>query len=139
MIKRRWSQLAICGGKPAFARAVHVGRPNIGDRDRLLQRFNDILDRRTFSDELVKALRAENVLARRYFFPGCHRMMPNDSQYHQASDFLTNTEHVAERVMTLPTGTGVSEDDIDIISDLIRLMIEHGPAVHGQFSGRASI
>ena len=28
-------------------------------------------------DEIVQALHAENVLARRYFYPGCHRMAPN--------------------------------------------------------------
>jgi len=27
-------------------------------------------------DEILAALRAENVLARRYFYPGCHRMAP---------------------------------------------------------------
>ena len=29
-------QMAIFGGEPAFAETLHVGRPNIGDRDRLL-------------------------------------------------------------------------------------------------------
>src|SRR5438309_6648818 len=37
--------LAIFGGTPSFAENLHVGRPNIGDRGRLLGRVNDILDR----------------------------------------------------------------------------------------------
>lgn len=45
-MKRHLDDLAIFGGKPAFADSLHVGRPNIGDRARLLERINDMLDRR---------------------------------------------------------------------------------------------
>ena len=45
-MKQRLTDLAIFGGKPAFDETLHVGRPNIGDRQRLLERLNDILDRR---------------------------------------------------------------------------------------------
>jgi dTDP-4-amino-4,6-dideoxygalactose transaminase len=38
--------LAIFSGSPAFSEEVHVGRPNIGDRERLLDRIKDLLDRR---------------------------------------------------------------------------------------------
>src|SRR5579864_7053352 len=37
--------LAIFGKPPAFANKIHVGRPNIGSRDHLLARINDMLDR----------------------------------------------------------------------------------------------
>src|SRR5512141_2846582 len=39
-------QLAIFSGTPAFEEKLHVGRPNLGNRDRLLARFTDLLDRR---------------------------------------------------------------------------------------------
>ena len=42
--------LAILGGHPAFREPLHVGRPNIGDRSRLLARINDLLDRRWLSN-----------------------------------------------------------------------------------------
>lgn len=42
--------LAIFGGAPAFDEKLHVGRPNIGDRKRLLERINDLLDRRWLSN-----------------------------------------------------------------------------------------
>ena len=45
-MKRALDDLAIFGGAPAFAELLHVGRPNIGDRARLLERINDLLDRR---------------------------------------------------------------------------------------------
>ena len=38
------NKLAILGGAPAFADKIHVGRPNIGDRARLFERVNTILD-----------------------------------------------------------------------------------------------
>ena len=45
-MKTSLDQLAIFGGAPEFTEALHVGRPNIGNRENLFARFNDILDRR---------------------------------------------------------------------------------------------
>src|SRR5581483_1814266 len=45
-VKHTLADLAIAGGPPAYADPLHVGRPNIGDRERLLARINDALDRR---------------------------------------------------------------------------------------------
>ena len=42
--------LAILGGTPAFAEPLHVGRPNIGDRDRMLGLVGEMFDRRWFSN-----------------------------------------------------------------------------------------
>ena len=44
--KTTLEDLAVFGASPAFAEPLHVGRPNIGDRERLLERINDALDRR---------------------------------------------------------------------------------------------
>jgi hypothetical protein len=44
-MKSKLDDLAIFGGFPAFPEKLHVGRPNIGDRQRLLERINDMLDR----------------------------------------------------------------------------------------------
>ena len=46
MKKSNLEKLAIFGGKPTFNEPLHVGGPNIGDRASLLQRINDMLDRR---------------------------------------------------------------------------------------------
>ena len=46
LIKSCSDDLAIFGGAPAFDEKLHVGRPNIGDRQRLLGRINDLLDRK---------------------------------------------------------------------------------------------
>ena len=47
-------------------------------------------------DELLKVLHAENVLGRRYFWPGCHKMEPYRSYFPHAGLLLPHTEAVAE-------------------------------------------
>ena len=44
-------ELAIFGGVPAFAEMLHVGRPNIGNGQRLLERIGGILDRRWLTND----------------------------------------------------------------------------------------
>ena len=39
-------RLALLGGAPTFSEALHVGRPNIGDREKFKARVSDILDER---------------------------------------------------------------------------------------------
>ena len=46
-------------------------------------------------DELISALRLENVYARRYFYPGCHRMQPYAGLNPRAGYTLPVTEAVA--------------------------------------------
>ena len=74
-------------------------------------------------DQLIAALHAENVLARKYFWPGCHRMKPYRELYPHAGLVLTNTEAVADRVIVLPTGTMVSPSEIGTIAAIVRQAI----------------
>src|ERR671921_40561 len=80
-------------------------------------------------DALQKVLWAENVLARRYFYPGCHRMEPYRSCFPYAGERLPNTERLSRRVLSLPTGTGITADQIAEICRIIRLAAAHGPEV----------
>jgi dTDP-4-amino-4,6-dideoxygalactose transaminase len=80
-------------------------------------------------DELQKVLHAENVLARRYFYPGCHRMEPYRSYFPHAHLLLPVTEEVAKRVLVLPTGTSVSQDQISIICSIIYTAVTYAPQV----------
>ena len=43
--------LGLFTGIPAFSEALHIGRPNIGDRERILQRVSEMLDRRWFTND----------------------------------------------------------------------------------------
>ena len=74
-------------------------------------------------DLLIKILHAENVIARRYFYPGCHRMEPYRSYFPHAGLLLPETERLAQRVLILPTGTAISEDDISKICQIIQIVV----------------
>jgi dTDP-4-amino-4,6-dideoxygalactose transaminase len=76
-------------------------------------------------NQLLSVLHAENVLARRYFYPGVHRMEPYRSLFPHAGSFLPHTEAVAGRVLHLPTGTGVNATGIGKICAIIRSAVEH--------------
>lgn len=74
-------------------------------------------------DQLVKILHAENVLARRYFYPGCHQMEPYRSYYPHAGLLLPETEKLTQRVMSLPTGTAVDETAVETICGILEVAI----------------
>jgi dTDP-4-amino-4,6-dideoxygalactose transaminase len=80
-------------------------------------------------DELLAVLAEENVLARKYFWPGCHRMEPYKSLYPDAQRFLPQTEHIAAQVMTLPTGQTITSEVIREICDIITIAFENAAEV----------
>jgi dTDP-4-amino-4,6-dideoxygalactose transaminase len=80
-------------------------------------------------DELLAVLHAENVLARRYFYPGVHRMEPYCSSFPESGLGLPETEALASRVLVLPTGTAVKPADIGKICAIVRFAIEHGAEI----------
>ena len=83
-------------------------------------------------DHLHRLLTAERVLARRYFYPGCHRCEPYRSQFSNVGQRLGSTEFVASRVLCLPTGTAVSDNDIAAICALIRFCVANSYQVSGR-------
>jgi dTDP-4-amino-4,6-dideoxygalactose transaminase len=89
-------------------------------------------------DELVQLLSAENVLARRYFFPGCHRMQPYRSYFPHANLLLPETERLAQRVLSLPNGTSVGGEEIEIVCGLIRFALEHSAEIRASLRQRGA-
>ena len=75
-------------------------------------------------DAVVAALQAEGVLARKYFWPGCHRMEPYASLQPHAGLVLPMTDRVSGRVVVLPNGGGVGPDEVALIAAVIRTVIE---------------
>ena len=71
-------------------------------------------------DEIVEALHAENIIARKYFWPGCHKMEPYRSLQPNAGLLLPETERVAARVIVLPTGQTVEEETVARVCEVIR-------------------
>lgn len=88
-------------------------------------------------DVLVKILHAENILARRYFYPGCHQMEPYRSYFPNAGLVLPVTEKLTQLVLQLPTGTALQVSEIEKICELIRFACEQAPAIRAQLETRA--
>ena len=80
-------------------------------------------------DTLLKVLHAENIIARRYFYPGCHNMEPYRSLFPDAGLRLMHTDRVAQRVLSLPTGTAVGKREIATICRIIKSAVAHGPEI----------
>lgn len=74
----------------------------------------------TSRDEIVTALQAENILARKYFWPGAHRMQPYRELYPHAGLLLPRTEAVASRVVVLPIGA--ADGAIETAAAAIRVL-----------------
>jgi dTDP-4-amino-4,6-dideoxygalactose transaminase len=85
-------------------------------------------------DELIQVLYAENVLARKYFWPGCHRMEPYHSYDPLAGQLLPETERLAERIVVLPTGQAVSAEIVDRICNIIRAAFVEAPQIRSKLS-----
>ena len=84
-------------------------------------------------DVLIKILHAENVRARRYFYPGCHQMEPYRSHSPTTKLDLSETENLTLKVLQLPSGTTVSEEDISRICKLIRFAVVNGAEIRARF------
>jgi dTDP-4-amino-4,6-dideoxygalactose transaminase len=89
-------------------------------------------------DQWVDILHAENIIVRRYFFPGCHRMEPYRSLIPQAGLWLPITEKVTERVFTLPTGTAINIEQVSKICQIIKFIIRNGSTIKEKLHSRQS-
>jgi len=91
-------------------------------------------------DELVAVLHAEKVMARRYFYPGVHRMEPYRSRYPDAYRALPRTEEVCREVLVLPTGPSLPENAIERLCGILRTALANAPAVRERLAAsRAQI
>lgn len=71
-------------------------------------------------DEIIAALQEENILARKYFWPGCHAMQPYSGLFPHAAMMLPQTVALAERVLVLPAGVSIAAEDVQIVGDVVR-------------------
>ncbi len=74
-------------------------------------------------DQMIEALHAENILARKYFWPGCHRMKPYAELFPHAGMLLPNTEALAGKVLVLPSGAALPECAPELIASVLRQTI----------------
>lgn len=88
-------------------------------------------------DELIQLLFAENVLARRYFYPGCHRMEPYRTIYRDDRSSLTQTERLVSRVILLPTGTSIGQPEIETVCALLAFAVQNSSDISRRLSLQA--
>jgi dTDP-4-amino-4,6-dideoxygalactose transaminase len=73
-------------------------------------------------DRIIEALHAENILARKYFWPGCHMMKPYRDLFPHAGLLLPHSIAVSEQVIVLPTGCAVTDNEITLIGGVVRAL-----------------
>ncbi|MFQ3244430.1 MAG: dTDP-4-amino-4,6-dideoxygalactose transaminase [Arenicella sp.] len=74
-------------------------------------------------DDIVTILHVENVIARRYFYPGCHQSAPYQKKKLDKIHALPFTEDINQRVLLLPNGSDISELQVDNVCDLLHFII----------------
>jgi dTDP-4-amino-4,6-dideoxygalactose transaminase len=85
-------------------------------------------------NDLLRVLEAENILAKRYFHPGCHRMLPG-----LAADYslrLPVTERLIETVLVLPGGASIASEAIHGVCETIRLVLANSSQIQAALGGR---
>lgn len=76
-------------------------------------------------DSLLRILKAENILSRRYFSPGLHNTVPYNKMYPQYTNTLPNTDRACKVVMQLPSGQGIGHAEIIKVCSVIRRVHEN--------------
>lgn len=74
----------------------------------------------TSRDKLIEILHKEGVLARRYFWPCVHNMEPYRSHFPFANLLLSNSTYHANRVMVLPTGRTIGQEQVNAVCSIIK-------------------
>lgn len=80
------------------------------------------VDEREFGlgrDLLIETLKAENVIARRYFYPGLHRCIPYATDFPQYLDRLPDTDRLCASCIQFPIGALVSADGVERICKIL--------------------
>lgn len=75
-------------------------------------------------DALVNALHAENILARKYFWPGSHHMKPYRDLFPHAGLVLPVTIELGSRIVVLPNGVGLERSVIATIASVCRALTD---------------
>jgi dTDP-4-amino-4,6-dideoxygalactose transaminase len=75
-------------------------------------------------DELYKILWKENIIARRYYYPGCHQQEPY-KRSEISYDYLKVSNEVAQKSLCLPSFSNLKEEDIKKITQIIHKAFEN--------------
>lgn len=85
--------LTVFIGSPAFNEPMHVGRPNLGELQDILQRIN-------------------TIMYNKCLYPGSHQMDPYRSHFPHAGLLLPEIKRKAGWMLRLPAVTSVREEEM---------------------------
>lgn len=85
-------------------------------------------------DQWLQILHAENVLARRYFYPGVHRMEPYATRALYKNARFPLTDALLKRVLVMPTGSAVTIEDIEIIGRIFHTAVSQAGRLRHQLA-----
>lgn len=80
-------------------------------------------------DQLYTLLQAENVICRHHFHAGLHRLPPLNADFDTRRRAFPNTDRLTTRLLQLPNGQALTENQVEQVCDLVRDLIAHAPAV----------
>ncbi len=87
-------------------------------------------------DDVMEILWRENIIARRYFYPGCHATLAYKKYYPGKKWNLPVTEKVCREVLCLPTGTSINNEEIIKICGIIKFCIENSKIIRDKLGGK---
>jgi len=86
-------------------------------------------------DSVIAVLKAENVNARRYFYPGTHRSVGYLNSLPRYVDSLPVTDYLCSSCLQLPIGAMVDGDAVDAICEIIDRSQRNAPMLKSFFVG----
>ena len=111
-LPRNVSELAINGAKPAFVAPLHVGRPNVVNRERFLQLTSDLLDRLWLSNNGPLVQEFERRLAAfmgvKHCIAVCNATIGLEIAMQYSSEYTENVHSYVNNINTTEGGTHVS-------------------------------
>jgi dTDP-4-amino-4,6-dideoxygalactose transaminase len=84
-------------------------------------------------DTLIALLKAENVNARRYFYPGLHRSIPYAQDFPRYLERLPNTDSLSASCIQLPIGALVSAQGVERICSILSRAHQAAPSIRGRY------
>ena len=78
-------------------------------------------------DLIHRVLWAENILTRRYFYPGCHRTLPYKDTAGQ--QHLPVTDRLADSILCLPAGGEIGIEAIGDVCAMLKFIVSNAVAI----------
>lgn len=105
---------------------------HLADAETNHQNFVVIVDGAAFGlsrDELLEALKVENITGRRYFYPAVHSTSAYARYFAAADPTLPATVYLSERALCLPLHSEMSFETVDRICEAVRSIHSNARAV----------